>query len=144
MEDNRFEQIEEVKADCCSQQGCQAEHNNANKESKVKDSRYYEAYYQSMRRSQVNGLGIAGFVLSIVGLLFLVLPPIGFFMLIVALGLSIAGLTKPNKGFAIAGLIISVAAIIIAILILFLFVSAYEEMRLNGGSIFDYMLDFIA
>lgn len=144
MEDYRFEQIEEVKTDCCSQQECQVENGNTHKEAQPKNSRYYEAYYQSMKKNQVNGLGIAGFVLSIVGLLFLVLPPIGFFMLIVALGLSIAGLTKPNKGFAIAGLIISVAAIIIAILILFLFVSAYEEMRLNGGSIFDYMLDFIA
>lgn len=144
MEGNRFEQIEEVKTNCCSQQGCQVEQNETNRSTSAKDSKYYEAYYQSMRKNQINGLGIAGFVLSIIGLVFLILPPIGFIMLIVALGLSIAGLTKPNKGFAIAGLIISTASIVIAVTLLLLFIGAYEEMRTNGGNILDYMLDFIA
>jgi hypothetical protein len=50
-------------------------------------------------RSQTNGLGIAGFIVSLVGVFTCVLSPVGLI-------LSLVGLRKHPRGFAIAGSII--------------------------------------
>lgn len=62
-----------------------------------------------------NGVGIAGFV---VGLVSVFLPLIlGLVGGMVGLGLSIAGMTRPQsrKGLAIAGLVLSIVAILLLI-----------------------------
>ena len=64
-----------------------------------------------------NGLGVAGFVVSIVALLFSYAASLGFILGVVAFGLAFSGLllaiVKGNraKGLAIAGLVISIVAI---------------------------------
>lgn len=64
-----------------------------------------------------NGLGVAGFVVSIVALLFSFAASLGFILGVVAFGLAFSGLVlaivKGNreKGLAIAGLVISIVAI---------------------------------
>lgn len=65
-----------------------------------------------------NGIGIAGFVLAIVALIFCWLPVINWILWILGLVFSIIGMFKRPKGLAIAGLVISLAAILISLLII--------------------------
>ena len=65
-----------------------------------------------------NGIGIAGFVLAIVALIFCWLPVINWILWILGLVFSIIGMFKKPKGLAIAGLVISLAAILISLLII--------------------------
>ncbi|WP_353893489.1 zinc ribbon domain-containing protein [Proteinivorax hydrogeniformans] len=69
-----------------------------------------------------NGVGITGFVLALVSL-FLPIPGIDIFIGFIALILSIVGMVgnRANKGFAIAGLVISIFAIFGGILLWSLF-----------------------
>lgn len=65
-----------------------------------------------------NGIGIAGFVLAIVALIFCWLPVINWILWILGLVFSIIGMFKRPKGLAIAGLVISLASILISLLII--------------------------
>lgn len=69
-----------------------------------------------------NGLGLAGFIVSLVGLVFCWVPILGHLIWPIALTLSIIGLIlgivkKRKLGLAIAGIIISGASVIVAVLI---------------------------
>jgi len=73
--------------------------------------------------SRFNFLGLIGFVLSMVALFFFWLPPMGLLTSIGGLAVSIVGLALKNKysklkGFAIAGLVVSIIAFIISVAIL--------------------------
>jgi hypothetical protein len=72
-----------------------------------------------------NGLGVAGFVLGVVGLVFSFIPIIGIIawpLVIIGLVLSGVGLSKAQKGeannmgLAVAGLVTSVIGLIVCIL----------------------------
>ncbi len=65
-----------------------------------------------------NPLGTAGFVLSIVAILLACIPFLGFIIWLLGLIFSIIGATKQPKGFAIAGLIISLIGLILLILMI--------------------------
>jgi hypothetical protein len=66
---------------------------------------------QSEKKS--NGVGTAGFVLAIIALFLGWIPILGWIMWLLGLILSFAGVFKPPRGMAIAGLIISLIGIIL-------------------------------
>lgn len=70
--------------------------------------------------SKTNGIGIAGFIISLIGLFVSWIPFFGWSIWLVGLVLSFIGLFRAPRGLAIAGLVIS----FICVIILILFVSA--------------------
>ena len=65
-----------------------------------------------------NAIGLVGFIASLVALFIAWIPFIGQFVWLVGIVMSIVGITKKPKGFAIAGLIISVIGVILLVLIM--------------------------
>lgn len=70
------------------------------------------------RPVEKNNIGLTGFILSIVAIVISLVPIIGWLCWLLGLILSIVGLFKKPKGFAIAGLIISLIGFIIMIVFL--------------------------
>ncbi len=75
-----------------------------------------------------NGLGVGGFVCSLIGLLFFWFPFVGLALAVIGTVLSGLGLTQGNKdgsstGMAVAGLVLGVIALIPGILWIVLFSS---------------------
>lgn len=62
-----------------------------------------------------NTMGIAGFVLALLGLIFCWVPVLGWILWILGVIFSIIGVCRPKKGLAIAGLVISFIGIILLI-----------------------------
>ncbi len=60
-----------------------------------------------------NGMGTAGFVIALLGLIFCWLPVLNWILWLLGLIFSIVGMFKPKKGLAIAGLVISFIGIIV-------------------------------
>jgi|GEM_PF-3558861 len=77
---------------------------------------------EKVQRSNAGkGIGIAGFVISIVALIIFWFPILGIVLGVLALVFSIIGISAANKhnrpkGFPVAGMIISIISIIIAVL----------------------------
>lgn len=65
--------------------------------------------------SRSNGLGVAGFVLSLIAVFFGWVPFLGWVLWLLGLILSICGVFKTPKGLAIAGLVISLIGLILLI-----------------------------
>ncbi|PKO95721.1 MAG: hypothetical protein CVU12_08650 [Bacteroidetes bacterium HGW-Bacteroidetes-7] len=65
--------------------------------------------------NEKNGVGTAGFVLAIFGVILGWVPVIGWILWLLGLILSIVGVTRNPKGLAIAGLVISLIGIILLI-----------------------------
>lgn len=81
--------------------------------------------YAPVRQS--NGLGIAGFVVSLVALLFCWLPYFNAITALTAVILSAIGLKKLPKGLAIAGLIIGGLVLIASIIWIVILVTAVSN-----------------
>ncbi|MDR2801740.1 MAG: hypothetical protein LBB31_00805 [Prevotellaceae bacterium] len=64
-----------------------------------------------------NGIGTAGFVLALLGLIFCWVPVLDWILWILGLILSAIGVFKEPKGLAIAGLCISLVAVILIVFI---------------------------
>ncbi|MBR5532867.1 MAG: FHA domain-containing protein [Bacteroidales bacterium] len=64
-----------------------------------------------------NGVGITGFVIAIISIFLFWIPYFGPILPFVSLILSIIGVTRPKKGLAIAGLIISIIILIISLIV---------------------------
>ena len=64
-----------------------------------------------------NGVGVAGFILALIGLFFGWIPVIGWIIWILGLILSFIGVFKSPRGMAIAGLIISLIGFIMLLFI---------------------------
>lgn len=64
-----------------------------------------------------NGMGIAGFILSLIALFVGWIPFIGWLVWLLGLIFSFVGIFKAPKGFAIAGLVISLIGIILLIFV---------------------------
>lgn len=60
-----------------------------------------------------NGIGVAGFVLALIGLIFCWVPILNWILWILGLIFSFIGVFKKPKGLAIAGLVVSCIWIII-------------------------------
>ena len=67
---------------------------------------------------QKNGMGVAGFVLALLGLIFCWGPILGWILWILGLIFSIIGVCRKPKGLAIAGLIISCLYLILATVVI--------------------------
>jgi hypothetical protein len=65
-----------------------------------------------------NGLGVAGFVCALVGLIFSWVPVFGWIVWALGLILSACGLIKQPRGLAIAGLVISLIGLIVLIILI--------------------------
>lgn len=60
-----------------------------------------------------NGVGTAGFVIALIGLIFCWVPVLDWLLWLLGLILSIVGVFKTPRGLAIAGIVISFLGIII-------------------------------
>ncbi len=69
-------------------------------------------------KQQGNGMGVAGFVLALLGLILCWVPFLNWILWILGLIFSIIGMFKPKKGLAIAGLVISCLYIIVAFVVI--------------------------
>jgi hypothetical protein len=67
---------------------------------------------------QKNGIGTAGFVLALLGLIFCWVPVLNWILWILGLILSFVGVFKTPKGLSIAGLCISFIGIILMLVVL--------------------------
>jgi len=76
----------------------------------------YESYDAPVRRH--NGIGVAGFVLSLIGLIFCWVPVFNFFLVIPGLIMSIVGACRKPRGLSVAGIILACVAIIVFIILL--------------------------
>ncbi len=65
-----------------------------------------------------NNIGLTGFILSIVAVVISLVPIVGWLCWLLGLVLSIVGLFKKPRGFAIAGLVISLIGFIIMFFLL--------------------------
>jgi len=65
-----------------------------------------------------NNIGLTGFILSIVAIVLSWVPFVGWLCWLLGLVLSIVGLFRKPKGFAVAGLVISLIGLIIMTLLL--------------------------
>ena len=71
---------------------------------------------QQERRS-TNGLGTAGFILALLGLIFSWVPGLGWVLWALGLIFSFVGIFRTPRGLAIAGLVISCIALIVLIIL---------------------------
>jgi len=67
--------------------------------------------------SKSNGLGIAGFIISLIALFFGWVPIFGWILWVLGLVFSFIGMFKNPKGMAIAGLVISIVSVILMLLV---------------------------
>jgi hypothetical protein len=82
---------------------------------------------------QQNGQGTAGFVCGLIGLVFCWVPWFGVILAIIGLALSAAGLSHSSKtgapkGLATAGLVCSIVALIPALILLIVFLTAVSYL----------------
>lgn len=70
-----------------------------------------------IKQKESNGTGTAGFVLSIISLFLGWIPLLGWLLWILGLIFSFIGIFKKPRGFAIAGLIISLIGLILLVFI---------------------------
>ena len=75
-----------------------------------------------------NGIGLAGFIVSLVGLFTAWIPIIGWIIVIVGAILSAVGLGKQPKTFAIVGIILSVLSVIWILSVLLIFADAASSL----------------
>jgi len=91
-----------------------------------------------------NGLGTAGFVLGLLGLLFSFIPLVGVIawpLVVVGLVLSIVGIARAgsgkatNRGLAIAGAVLSVLGLVICILYAAVFTQAVNDVHQQQNAV---------
>ncbi|MBR2136286.1 MAG: hypothetical protein IJ855_08750 [Bacteroidales bacterium] len=95
---------------------------------------YNQQYYSQPQPSRSNGIGIAGFILALLSLLLGWIPILGWIVWFLGLVFSLVGIFRKPRGLAVAGLIISLLAIILILAITGGVVSAANEAL----SSFDY------
>ena len=93
---------------------------------------YTQPYYNQPQPSRSNGLGITGFVLSLLALLLGWVPVIGWIIWLLGLIFSLIGIFRKPRGLAIAGLLLSLLALIVILYMTGTFVS-------TAGSIMDQL-----
>lgn len=73
---------------------------------------------QNVATQQKNGMGTAGFVLAILGLVFCWVPVLDWVLWLLGLIFSIIGVCRRPKGLAIAGIIISCIYLILVTVVI--------------------------
>ena len=89
--------------------------------------------YAPVPQAPSNGIGIAGFVCGLVGLVLCWVPWLGLLLALVGIALSAVGISQGKKkgasiGLAIAGLVCGIIALIPAIIILVALLSVASEI----------------
>lgn len=84
--------------------------------------------YADQEKTETNGMGIAGFILSIITFFLWWIPFIGIILWILSLTFSIIGLSKQPKGLSIAGLVISCVIFIPLIVLLVIGLSLFRHL----------------
>lgn len=69
------------------------------------------------QEAKKNGLGLAGFILALIGLFTSWIPVLGWIVWFLGAIFSIVGLFKKPRGFAVAGFIISFIGLIILVVV---------------------------
>ncbi|MDR2125416.1 MAG: hypothetical protein LBP63_01125 [Prevotellaceae bacterium] len=70
-----------------------------------------------VQENKSNGVGTAGFILALIGLIFCWIPVINWILWILGAILSIVGCFKEPRGLAIAGVVISFIGVILLIVV---------------------------
>ncbi len=79
----------------------------------------YPGWQQPDRQQGSNGMGITGFVLSLVAMFTALLPGVNFIVWLLGLIFSCIGLRHRPRGLAVAGLVISLIPLVLLIVVLF-------------------------
>lgn len=85
-------------------------------ESEAEKVRKVETIFVPPPVRETNGIGVAGFVISILAIFSSCIPFVGGILWLLGLIFSAVGLTRNPKGLAIAGLIISLLGLILLVL----------------------------
>lgn len=97
-----------------------------NQQSNQENLRHVQTILVREQRYKSNGLGTAGFITSLLGLLLSWVPVLGWILWIVGALLSLIGVFKSPKGLAITGLILSLITLGIGMLFIELIGSAFK------------------
>ena len=76
-----------------------------------------QMFFVQQSENKGNGIGVAGFVLALLGLFLGWIPILGWILWILGLILSGVGMTRKPKGLAIAGLVISLIGLVVLIFV---------------------------
>lgn len=85
---------------------------------------FQQIYHVHAPEKKTNGIGTAGFVLALLGVILSWVPVLGWILWLLGLIFSGVGLSKQPKGLAIAGLVISLISLVILILVIGVFAGA--------------------
>lgn len=88
----------------------------------------YQNIYVEQPTSSSNGLGTAGFVLALIGLVLGWVPILGWVLWFLGLLFSFIGIFKKPRGLAVAGLVISLIGIVLILLITGGFLNVLSEI----------------
>lgn len=97
-----------------------------NQQNNQTGSRQVQTIFVREQRYKSNGLGTAGFITSLLGLLLSWVPVFGWILWLVGALLSLIGVFKSPKGLAITGLILSLVTLGIGMLFIELIGSAFK------------------
>lgn len=97
-----------------------------NQQSNQENLRHVQTILVREQRYKSNGLGTAGFITSLLGLLLSWVPVLGWILWLVGTLLSLIGVFKSPRGLAITGLILSLITLGIGMLFIELIGSAFK------------------
>ena len=97
-----------------------------NQQSNQENLRHVQTILVREQRYKSNGLGTAGFITSLLGLLLSWVPVLGWILWLVGALLSLIGVFKSPRGLAITGLILSLITLGIGMLLIELIGSAFK------------------
>ena len=97
-----------------------------NQQSNQENLRHVQTILVREQRYKSNGLCIAGFITSLLGLLLSWVPILGWILWLVGVLLSLIGVFKSPRGLAITGLILSLITLGIGMLFIELIGSAFK------------------
>ena len=101
--------------------------NNMNNQQNNKENlRHVQTILVREQRYKSNGLGTAGFITSLLGLLLSWVPVLGWILWLVGALLSLIGVFKSPRGLAITGIILSLNTLGIGMLFVELISSAFK------------------
>lgn len=97
-----------------------------NQQSNQENLHHVQTILVREQRYKSNGLGTAGFITSLLGLLLSWVPVLGWILWLVGALLSLIGVFKSPRGLAITGLILSLITLGIGMLFIELIGSAFK------------------
>ena len=101
--------------------------NNMNNQQNNKENlRHVQTILVREQRYKSNGLGTAGFITSLLGLLLSWVPVLGWILWLVGALLSLIGVFKSPRGLAITGIILSLITLGLGMLFVELISSAFK------------------